>query len=723
MQKMKKTVSFFLCVSVAFVLQAQKFDWATTINGYDASMNSTGNEIVGAMTDSAGNLYICSNYGWGASLCGVNLPDAANDFNMVVAKISPNGELIWHKEAYGYEAGAYANSLVSLGDTAMMVCFGLYGPGSGFNEWLDVFGTRYGTQYNDFRDFFKNEDTLQFGNTAVMNLATFNLDGEITEMHHIGRTFLDVDGNPINVYSMIPGYENKIHLDESFGPDAITVDNEGSVIITRRSEVERVSVMCDTCSTSYYRREVSTRDGSISGMRYYVDGREIYDFMVPFSVEQWNVQMIKFAPKLDSVVFCRYLAYDTVGQGMATSKEFEMWFTQHLDCDNEGKIYLCGTVESFILDSCIGRHAEWDSVEQCYYMVNEYDTNAYCDILLDTLRPDLRVQIHFGQKDMGYLLKYAPDGTLLWLHQPQFEYFYRAHTQDPLGGCLHYSLQYDSTDNSIYLLSYFISGYAFDTIHNVNTNFGPADTVQHRYKGAGFIHLSADDAAYLGSGCAPAPAGAETEGSLAVWKNHVVMQVRYYCQLMGIDTVYQHNCSGQTSTMAMVHFNNDGRLLGVEDFGNSDLSSRPGLCLLRDSVLYLTGAIASNAHLGPITINASSPKEYIIKYVDTSFMSPYVAPIVIDTVHDGISAASESASILVCPNPSCGPVTVTCHTNVVAAYLTDMMGRCEQVRLVPQGHTSNHTYTLDLAGRPAAIYLLTMVTADGRQHTMRLVKQ
>lgn len=44
----------------------------------------------------------------------------------------------------------------------------------------------------------------------------------------------------------------------------------------------------------------------------------------------------------------------------------------------------------------------------------------------------------------------------------------------------------------------------------------------------------------------------------------------------------------------------------------------------------------------------------------------------------------------------------------------------EQVRLTPDapGH-----YTLDLTYRPQATYLLTLTTADGHQHTVRLLKQ
>ena len=77
------------------------------------------------------------------------------------------------------------------------------------------------------------------------------------------------------------------------------------------------------------------------------------------------------------------------------------------------------------------------------------------------------------------------------------------------------------------------------------------------------------------------------------------------------------------------------------------------------------------------------------------------------------------------------------ENGVATAWLTDMQGRCEDVRLVPQGHSSNNTltqssnqtYTLDLtttqtfrhSGNQAI--LLTLTTADGKQHSIRLLKQ
>ena len=60
------------------------------------------------------------------------------------------------------------------------------------------------------------------------------------------------------------------------------------------------------------------------------------------------------------------------------------------------------------------------------------------------------------------------------------------------------------------------------------------------------------------------------------------------------------------------------------------------------------------------------------------------------------------------------------ENGVAKAWLTDMQGRREEVRLTPAG---NGKYTLDLTSRPQATYLLTLTTADGKTHTLRLLKQ
>ena len=86
-----------------------------------------------------------------------------------------------------------------------------------------------------------------------------------------------------------------------------------------------------------------------------------------------------------------------------------------------------------------------------------------------------------------------------------------------------------------------------------------------------------------------------------------------------------------------------------------------------------------------------------------------------------ILSADEVGGIRAYPNPFTNHVEVYCGSNkIVSAYLTDMQGRREEVRLTATG---NGQYTLDLTSRPPAAYLLTFTTANGRQITLRLMKQ
>ena len=118
--------------------------------------------------------------------------------------------------------------------------------------------------------------------------------------------------------------------------------------------------------------------------------------------------------------------------------------------------------------------------------------------------------------------------------------------------------------------------------------------------------------------------------------------------------------------------------------------------------------------------------------------TPVTQTLTVYDENEGIVLADEPDMVVVFPNPFCERVTIKVESSklkvesgVVTAWLTDMQGRREEVRLVPQGHSSNNTltqssnqtYTLDLTNRPQAAYLLTLTTATGRQITLRLLKQ
>lgn len=72
------------------------------------------------------------------------------------------------------------------------------------------------------------------------------------------------------------------------------------------------------------------------------------------------------------------------------------------------------------------------------------------------------------------------------------------------------------------------------------------------------------------------------------------------------------------------------------------------------------------------------------------------------------------------PNPTNGKVTIATTGHLVAVYLTDMMGRRNEVTVTATG---DGLYSFDISSFPQAVFLLTVITADGQQHTVRLLKQ
>ena len=129
---------------------------------------------------------------------------------------------------------------------------------------------------------------------------------------------------------------------------------------------------------------------------------------------------------------------------------------------------------------------------------------------------------------------------------------------------------------------------------------------------------------------------------------------------------------------------------------------------------------------GDISLNSNGHSlAYTAKYTDTAFMTPYVYSG--DTGNVSITLEEGGNAFVAYPNPFRQSVKIKVESGalkvengVATAWLTDIMGRREEVRLTPDGPGQ---YSLDLTSRPQATYLLTLTTADGRQHTVRLLKQ
>ena len=107
--------------------------------------------------------------------------------------------------------------------------------------------------------------------------------------------------------------------------------------------------------------------------------------------------------------------------------------------------------------------------------------------------------------------------------------------------------------------------------------------------------------------------------------------------------------------------------------------------------------------------------EGLYNYCDTTrILTVRPAPVGIEE----ISTLNSQPSIY--PNPTFGKVTVTSPEPLVSATLTDMQGRCEEVKLTAIG---NGQYSFDLTTTPQGVYLITLTTADSKTYTTRLLKQ
>lgn len=165
----------------------------------------------------------------------------------------------------------------------------------------------------------------------------------------------------------------------------------------------------------------------------------------------------------------------------------------------------------------------------------------------------------------------------------------------------------------------------------------------------------------------------------------------------------------------------DGHEVQFIDYNSPSPTNDPRGVILRDSILYLSGRMNGGGTFGNYTLPAGEDRAYVLKYVDTFFTKPYVHTD--DPGEVNITLVESGNAFVAYPNPFRQRVTIEVQGGealAATAWLTDLTGRREEVRLTATG---NGQYTLDLTSRPQATYLLTVTTANGRQITLRLLKQ
>ena len=88
----------------------------------------------------------------------------------------------------------------------------------------------------------------------------------------------------------------------------------------------------------------------------------------------------------------------------------------------------------------------------------------------------------------------------------------------------------------------------------------------------------------------------------------------------------------------------------------------------------------------------------------------------------GIDNVSTYQPINIYPNPTHGKVTVTSPNPLVSAIVTDMMGR-QVYTTQTLCNPTTQSLTMDLSHLPQGAYFLILTTANGKTHTVRLLKK
>ncbi len=667
LQAMKRTLLLFVVLVFGVSgLRAQHFEWA---KGY--SSGQEGNQIIGSVTDSAGNLYILGQFRNAAAWDGGShlLPIApygpvTDVSNVLIAKITPDGTMAWKKVIHCNNGqSSSAEDIRLLGDTAFacLVQFSLSYEGSNYCYYLDTLLTTT----SDYPT--PNGNMLYASRTAFI---TFDFEGHVLEQHFLTLTFLDNDGNDImrNYGALGDWYKNEGRL----GLLSFDIDNEGNLYLCR--------IGGDLVDQTY-----ATWRGNVGGIKYWVDGRVVGISEVRNSPMIWCPQLLKFSPHMDTLRDSRYLV-----QRCDTNIDYQT-DNLYMKLDRDGNPYVIGT---------------W----------------GQSDISSNTIVIDSNQNISISHSSInisvGFLLKL--NNTLTPLYVSSFKDSIWGTNNLTSSRVVFNNISFDYDSNLVFVSGFVQKNRDAQSLYTIDGH-----PLMFENNDAFFFSLNTTDKEFHSYGIIPSTNASNNYGqlnNLFTLNKRVFMQNQFYGGIVFPDRTIQ--APGNDPGLCLTIFDYSGHLIEGVDYSTYHPSNRPGPICSRDSILYLINELQSNAIFGNIQLSINGANACIAKYVDTSFMTPYVYTGDTSDVH---VAMDDGGAWVSYPNPFRQRVHIQVEgsklkveNGEVTAWLTDIQGRREEVRLQPNGP---NRYVLDLTGRPQATYLLTLVTADGQERTLRLLKQ
>ena len=681
---MKKTTFLLAFLALTtFAAHAQRFDWVKSYSGQEPT-GKYWNYIVSSVTDSQGNLYVAGQFANGAAVDGQDLlpfsPYGAQteNANSCIMKITPQGDIVWRKILHannGNPSQIYGLQLV--GDTALFanVLFALPKENNEYLYFYDTLITKDNVDYLLYRDSLASTGI----STAI---SVFDLDGNLTENYIFHMAYKDNKGKLITLDRQSNNSFDSVYIcNQQFKPGTFHVDNQGNIYFGHLA-TDALWLHCDTCA--YQLQCYNLENGLIGEVVVMVNGRQRF-FDAPHShPSHYNYRLFKFSPHFNDMLACRYIFDES-----NSSWSYWDYDARELTTDNDNHVLLLCNISSDIgrlpLSGDTTLAVSLDNFTEG--MLIKFD---------DELMPLSVTQLTIGSSEPGLSM-----------------------TINRFNQCI---VEPDS--NSIIILG---------SIGRIPQDYGypvffGQDTLDIQDNCAWFVRIDNQTGALQSYGYIPSSSQTTflTQHSILksiAQRNRIITQVGYKENIQTGDSSISIASNRFGAGLYICDY--DGNYIDFIDYGIDAPSVLLSGCLsLHDSILYIMGGSRSDLTLNNTTLSpAGNSVAYIAKYVDTSFMTPYIYVAPIDTTAVGIHELSIlDSQFSIYPNPTSGKVTITSPDPLVSATVTDMMGR-QTYTTRALCNPATQSLTMNLSHLPQGAYFLTLTTSSGETHTVKLIRK
>ena len=579
---MKKTLfAMLLTLACLTGAQGQRFEWA---KGYASAQQ--GSEIKGTVADREGNLYILGTFRNDARWDGEPLLPITpygynpNTINVLIAKISPTGQMVWKKVLHS-NAGlnSHAYDIKPVGDTAFACLVQL-----SLSRAMDNYLYYLDTLIEGDSDY--PLPTPYFGLTSYTTYLQFDFEGRLQEQHFLQVGYLDAEGNDLANPSPLPHIDpTPWYVSDVLYYPSFDVDAAGNIYLSRRA-----------INSVYYGRDTielyNVADGTISAVKYWVDHRLAGVNYIDPNRRPLNgiPELLVFSPHFDTLLNSRYLFQHYVNGTPST----------YLRLDRYGDLYALGSISVMNIDDTVVVDADRgisfpvtaaNSNKGYLVKLDSALTPLYCVTLEDSvINPDLAHSATMFQD-----VSFDYDSSMLFIHA--------------ITGRGSYG------DTSRY---YSVLTYRGTPLAGLKSDIF-------------YMALNIADGSLQSYGRIPALISSYgTTGKIVSDKNRIYIQSCFMGGIRLPDTTIYHS-SRYDEGLGLTVFDYKGRVVGGMPYNTISPDNKPGAIALVDSILYLSNLLTSSAAFGDIAVPAQGYHACIARYVDTAFMTPYRAAAEPDT--------------------------------------------------------------------------------------------